>query len=351
MRRVFHMDNFTNKRISAAQLRVYFLGSGVIAVPVLRSLVNCEQIDLVGCGTQPDRAQGRKRRLTATPVGQFCEENGIEVDKPESANSSGFLAKLSTLCPDLILVFAFGQILRRKLLNLPRLACINLHASLLPRHRGAAPVNAAILAGDKVSGISVMKMTRGLDSGPVYKTDSVELTGSETALSLTEDLADLAAENVCDALMRIADGSLEPVPQLEDEVTYAGKIKKTDGQIHWTKSAIEIERMVRAYHPWPGAYFTLNNSRKTRRITVTQAAVVDGGLPHAPGQVVQADKHAWTVACGQDALSIQRLIPEGKKEMTASEFIRGCPIQSGIFLNETDCCQSREPANADCTGT
>ncbi len=336
------------KSISAKQLRVYFLGSGLIAIPVLGKLLASDFIDLVGCGTQPDRPQGRKRRMTATPVGQFCEENNLAVDKPDSANSPDFLERLRSLQPDLVLVFAFGQILAKQLLNLPPLGCVNIHASLLPKYRGAAPVNAAILAGDKTTGITLMRMTRGLDSGPIFRCFELAMTGKETAPELSDRLANLAADSTEDVLREIADG-LQPVPQNHDEASHAPKITKEDGQINWETSADHVERMVRAYTPWPGAYFFLRASRKTRRITITQASVIDDEANHAPGEIIQADKHAWIVACGTGAIKINKLIPEGKKEMTGTEFIRGCPLHVGISLHETDHYQSREPADSHCT--
>ncbi len=336
-------------------LRVYFLGSGDIAVPTLAALLANSKIQFVGCGTQPDRPQGRKRKLTATAVGQYAAAHGIEADKPDSVNTADFRRRLASLQPDLILVFAFGQILTEALLDLPPLGCINIHASLLPRYRGASPVHAAILAGDKETGITIMKMTKGLDSGPVYDQRRLALNGSEDAGTLSEKLGQLAADHVCDILTAIAAGALAPQPQDEALASLARKLRKKDGLIDWTESATQIERKVRAFRPWPGAWCRLardtrKRSKRAMKITITDAAVAPDPETHPAGTVIQADKHGWSVACGEDALEIRKLIPEGKREMSGTDFIRGFPIKLGTSLHETDHCKLREPANADCSG-
>jgi methionyl-tRNA formyltransferase len=333
------MSDIQNK-ISATLLRVYFLGSGAIAVPALRALLGFPTIDLVGCGTQPDRPQGRRRQPSATPVGAFCAENGVPVDKPVSAKDPEFLTRIEELRPDLILVFAFGQILGKRLLELPPLGCVNLHASLLPRYRGASPVNAAILAGDSRTGISVMRMTRGLDAGPVYTKFETRLDGTETAAELIDDLAELAGAHVCGALEDIKDGRLQATPQPETDVSYASKISKVDGAVDWHRTAEETERMVRGYYPWPGAFFFLRTDGKERKITITQATIMEDVADSVPGSVVQADKFGWTVACGSGVLRIKSVIPAGKKEMTGTDFLMGCPLQTGTTLTyETDDCK------------
>jgi methionyl-tRNA formyltransferase len=323
------------------RLRVYFLASGVIAVPALAILKASSVIELVGCGTQPDRPQGRKRRLAATPVGSWCAENDIAVDKPACANAPAFVDHVRGCGPHMVVVFAYGQILRNDLLNCAPLGCINLHASLLPQHRGAAPVSAAILAGDQQTGVSVMRMEAGLDTGPVYRRYEQSLSGTETAGELEEELGRLAAACVEDVLPAIADGTLTAAPQDDSRATYARKLNKRDGRIDWSSPAEQIARQVRAYHPWPGAWFDLHSRKRTRRITITAATALPAdGRTAPPGTVVEAGKNRWTIACGHDLLGVELVKPEGKRQMTGPEFLRGSPLEPGSRLtNETHHCQ------------
>jgi methionyl-tRNA formyltransferase len=327
---------------------VYFLGSGAIAVALLRQLTACPDILVVGCGTQPDRPQGRRRVLTPTPVGRWARDHQLVVDQPASVNTPEFLARLGSLRPELVLVFAFGQILRDELLVLPPLGCINVHASLLPKYRGAAPVTAAIAAGDQVTGISVMRMTRGLDCGPVYARFECALNGTENAGTLSAQLGELAAHTVPAVLLAIAAGTVTPQPQDEARASLAPKLHKSDGRVRWYEPAAVIERRVRAYCPWPGAWFMVTGPRQTRQLTITRAAVRPATGRPAPGTVVQADKSGWSVACGENILEIHSVIPEGRSEMTGTEFIRGFQIQLGTVLNEADHCQLGEPADPHC---
>lgn len=315
------------------KLRVFYLASGAIALRVLARLVSAVGIDLIGCATQPDRPAGRRKGPQPTPVGAWCAENGIPVDKPASANGRDFLAKLHDLCPDLVLVFAYGQLLKQELLGLPRLGCVNVHASLLPLYRGASPINAAILAGDRETGISIMQMERGLDSGPVYTRIPLTIDPRETADHLETRLGDLAADHIEPTLTAIAPGELTAVPQDHSSAIHAPKINKTDGHIDWTVSAIHIERQVRAYQPWPGAWFMLPTRKGPRRMTITDAAIVHEAAPHTPGTVVQADKIRWSIACGDDTLTINKVIPEGKREMPSVDFLRGSPLEPGINIH------------------
>jgi methionyl-tRNA formyltransferase len=300
-------------------------------VPTLAVLHNAPDIDVVGCATQPDRPVGRKRVMTSTPVGAWCAENGLQPEKPASVNKPEFLELLDGLNIDFILVFSFGQILKIDLLNVPRCECLNIHTSLLPRHRGASPVQAAILAGDTETGVSFMRMVEALDAGPVFDCRKLLLSGTETAYDLEEQMASLAADSVCDVLYRIRDGALSPVPQWDADATYAGKIEKNDGQIEWKRPAEEIARQIRAYYPWPGAWFILQHGKKNRRIVVTQG-VPSPGNDAPPGTVTLADKHGWRVQCGHDQLHIDKLIPEGKPEMSGAEFLRGCQLELGQMI-------------------
>jgi len=313
-------------------VRLFFLGSGAIAVPTVEAIHRDQDIALIGCGTQPDRPVGRQRVMTPTPIGQWCVANSIDVVKTKSVNQESFQAPLRELEADIILVFSFGQILKRELLNLPAYGCLNIHASLLPKYRGAAPVSAAILGGDRTTGITFMKMAEGLDSGPIHSQFETHLTGREYAPELEAQLGRLAAGHITRMLSRIIGGELSPVPQDHANAVHANKIGKTDGLINWADSATHIERQVRAYHPWPGARFDLEARGKERRLTITKAVVTNAAADAAPATVLSADKSDWRVQCGEGEILIQRVIPDGKREMTGVEFLRGCPLQVGKIL-------------------
>ncbi len=321
------MDSIKNK------MRVYFLGSGKIAVPVLEAVVKSDNIELVGVGTQPDQPSGRKKKLLPTPVGLWSEEHGIDIDKPSSVNKLEYRKKLEELSPDFILVVSFGQLLKKRILELPKLYCVNVHASLLPKYRGAAPIVAPILNGDEKTGVAIMEMERGLDTGAVFTAYEYVMDGTENADSLEMILGNLAAENIDDVLMKIYNQDLKPVEQEHSDATYVGKIAKQDGLVDWTYDAAKIERMSRAYYPWPGAYFFLNlGNNKKKKIQIVKAVVCENDRNYESGQVLKADKKNWIVACGTDALKIEKLIPEGKKEMSGADFLRGCKVAEGDFV-------------------
>jgi methionyl-tRNA formyltransferase len=313
-----------------SRLRILFMGSGRIAVPALAALLACPQIEVVGIATQPDRPQGRKRVLLPTPVGAWCQRHGVPVQQPGSVNRPEFVQWLATLELDLIVVFAFGQLLKEPLLKLPKWGCVNLHASLLPAYRGASPVTAAILHGERQTGISVMQMAVALDAGAVYARYPLPLSGAEYAPEVEERLAALAAERIGEALQQISRGELIAHPQDEGAATFAPRLTKADGQLQWAQPAARLARQVRAYFPWPGAWFTVDTTHGPCRIAVTAATVIPGMATAPPGHFLQCDDEAWIVACGQDALRLDRLIPEGRKEMSAAEYLRGRPLSKGI---------------------
>ena len=308
-------------------LKIYMLGSGPIAVPVLEKLYQQAQaglFELVGIGTQPDRPAGRKRQLMPTPVGAFAAGNNLEIDKFENLNASEALEKISAAHPDFLLVVSYGQLLKKPLLELPRYGCVNIHASLLPRYRGASPIMHAIANSDEATGVCFMDMEVGLDSGKVYKTLVRKLNGSEYADTLEIELGSMAAEVTLETLQAIADGSLPGVPQDPALVSMTTKIKKSDGMIDWNAPAKVIEALVRACTPWPGASFALAINNEVKTLTVTRARVVEN-IANAPaGTIIQADRKHWVVACGEAALELLEVIPPGKKAMPGSGFLNGC---------------------------
>lgn len=317
-------------------MRVFFIGSGSISVPLLEALAVEAAIDLCGVATQPDRPAGRRRVPTPTPVAEFAEPRGLPLHKPASVNDPEFAATLSVLSPEVVLVFSFGQILKEGILGCPPFGCLNVHASLLPRHRGAAPVRAAILAGDAETGVSLMRMERGLDTGPVYRQWRTPLDGTETAADLSDRLARLAAETVVEGLVDVCRRCAEPTPQPDEGVTYAGQIHKGDARLDWRKPARTLEREVRAYNPWPRSWFVLPSRKGDRRIQVLGASVAgngeDGGLRPAVGEVLPAKAGGLRVACGDAAIEIETVVPEGKGAMPATEFLRGASVSPGMVL-------------------
>jgi methionyl-tRNA formyltransferase len=312
------------------KIRIYFMGSGKIAVPVLRALTASERIELLGIGTQTDQPAGRKKQLRPTPVGQFAAENKLPADKIEAVKDPAFTAEMRSLGPDFIVVVSFGQILRQELLDIPKYCCLNVHASVLPKYRGASPISSVILDGTAETGVTFMKMDKGLDTGDIYEIFKIPLQGNESADSLEQQLGELAAENIVGVLERIQAGQSVPEAQNETEASLTRKVSKNDGQIDWSMSAIKIEAMVRAYHPWPGAYFNLTGRQGQIRIIITGARRVNAG--GEAGEILQADKKGLIVACGQGALEITKLIPQGKKEMSGPAFLNGHSLERGTKI-------------------
>lgn len=313
------------------KIRLYFLGSGEIAVPVIEKIYRSGRFELLGVCTQRDKPSGRSKVLLSTPVGIWAQKNNIVADKPLSVNDSVFISMVKDLVPDIILVISFGQILKEDFLNVPKISCVNVHASLLPKYRGASPIAAAILNGDRETGICFMKMEKGLDNGPVYKEAKISLRGDEYADELELNLGKLAAENVEKTICDIFSGKIYPQQQNHLKASYVGKIKKNDGSIDWNMYAVEIERKVRAFYPWPGAYFYINTSKGPKKINIIDGKVISD-LKGKPGEVIKADKEGWIISCGRGAFKIVRLIPEGKKEMTGEDFLLGTKIEIGNFV-------------------
>lgn len=312
------------------KLKAYFLGSGAFAVPVLEALAASERLQLVGAGTQPDRPAGRKRTLTPTPVGRRADELGLACERLPSVNEEGFLARMEALKPDFIIVVSFGQLLKERILNLPRFGCLNAHGSLLPRHRGASPIAAAILAGDAETGVCFMRMDKGLDTGPVYRSYGIPLRGDETTETLEAALSKLAALHAEDVCLRIASGELSAVPQDGSLASVSKKIKKQDGSLDWREDATAILRKTRAYRHWPGVSFRIATHAGPHLVKMLEARAAEG--EGAPGRTLRADKREWVVACGKGAVSIERVLPEGKKEMSFLDFLHGSHLKPGDAL-------------------
>jgi len=291
-----------------------FAGTPDFALAALRAL--CDSgVTPLAVFTQPDRPAGRGRKLKASPVKEFALSKEIAVRQPESLKDTDVVKEISELQADLMIVAAYGLILPQAILDLPKHGCLNVHASLLPRWRGAAPIQAAILAGDEETGISLMQMTAGLDSGPVFAQQSVRIGDTESAGELLDRLALLGGEMLCEQLPDILDGKLEAEPQDENSVTYAGKIRKSDAAMNWRKSATELLREVRAYKPVPGAFFDLDGEQ----IKCWSAEIADG-QSGTVGTVISAGRDGIDVACGEGVLRMLELQRPGRGRISAGEF-------------------------------
>ena len=307
-----------------SSVRLVFMGSPEFAVPSLRALYE-EGFQIKAVITQPARPSGRGRRIRPTPVCEFARQKGLEVREPERLKEQGIIEYLRSLKPDLIVVVAYGKILPPEVLSIPRLGCINLHASLLPRWRGAAPVQRALMAGDTVTGVTTMLMDEGMDTGPILLKKEVPVEKGERAGELSERLSHIGAGLLVETIRLFVAGQLKPAPQDDQLATYAPMLKKEEGRINWHRPAVEIENLVRGLHPWPCAYTYLNQTLvKIHRAHATEEKT---SLP--AGRVVKSTKNGIYVSTGDGILLIEELQPEGRRLMRADEFARGYRIDEG----------------------
>ena len=295
--------------------RLVFMGSPDFAVPALEALA--AHYTLVGVVTQPDRPAGRGGILKPPAVKATALRLGIPVIQPEKLRNPEALSQLRAWAPNLIVVAAFGQILRPDVLDLPKWGCINIHGSLLPRGRGAAPIQAAILAGDQETGITIMKMDPGVDTGPLLSQRAIPISPQDTAGTLFEKLAPLGADLLLETLPRYLSGELQPQPQPVEGVTYASMLKKEDGLLDFTQPAVALERRVRAFNPWPGTWFEWNGGQ----IKVLRARVWDAITPGAGDRLVHEGYPA--IGTGAGLLILEDLQPAGKKPMSGKAFLAG----------------------------
>ena len=317
--------------------RVVFMGTPQFAVPALEILFGNYQV--VGVVTQPDRPSGRGRKIRPSPVRALAARHGVTVLQPRSLQEPGTVDRLRAWQADVIVVAAFGQLLPSSVLNLPPNGCVNVHASLLPRWRGAAPVAAAILAGDEVTGITLMKMDAGLDTGPILKQASLAIEADDTRESLTVRLSQLGAELLRDSLPDWLAGRIEPQAQDDSAATHAAQVTKEQGHINWHQPADEIARKVRAFHPWPGTF----TNWRGNPLKIVRATAVPDDLPSAPGLedneqaspvpgTVIAGPSGPEVITGKGLLLLLEVQPPGKRPMSAAAFARGARDFAGSML-------------------
>jgi methionyl-tRNA formyltransferase len=308
-------------------IRTVFMGTPEFALPTLEGLLEA-RVDLCAVYTQPDRPKGRGKVLTPPPVKVLAQQRGIPVYQPLKLRDPAAVEELRALAPDLIVVVAFGQILPKSVLEIPRHGCINVHASLLPRYRGAAPINKAIIDGETETGVTTMLMDVGLDTGDMLVKRTTPIGPEETAGELHDRLAPLGREAMVETLDRLCAGTLVPVPQDDALSTYAPMLKKEDGRIDWNRSATAIHNLVRGLDPWPGAYTGLNG--ETLKLARTHPEADPTGAP--TGTVVSAGPEGVRIACGEGILLVRELQLPGKKRLPVADFLRGRTLPPGTRL-------------------
>ena len=307
-------------------MRIAFAGTPAFAASALVALIGAGH-EIVLVLTRPDRPAGRGLKLAAGEVRQLAEQARLPLLQPQTLKDAQLQSHLRAAGADVMVVAAYGLILPRAVLEMFPAGCINIHASLLPRWRGAAPIQRAILAGDRETGISIMRMEEGLDSGPVYLMRRIPIAAEDTAGTVHDKLAALGARCIVEALPEIVDGTLKAVPQSEAGATYAPKITKDEAAIDWSREAIEVDRQVHAFNPFPGAYSTLRGEP----LKIWHAAVAPGS-PAPPGSILSADAQGIVVACGNGALRATELQRAGGKRLAAVDFLHGLLLAAGERL-------------------
>jgi len=303
------------------------MGTAELSCASLEKLARDKSYSVVAVVTQPDKPKGRELKLTPSPVKVLAEKLNVPVLQPLKARDEKFIGELLELNPDLIVVVAYGQILPPAILELPRFGCLNVHTSLLPKYRGAAPIQWAIASGDAETGVTIMKMDAGLDTGPVLSTRRTPILPADDSQLLHDRLAQLGAELLVETIPDYVAGKIQAQPQTLEGSSYAAKIKKEDGKIDWHQPATQIWNRLRAFTPWPGAFTFLQAEPKPQLLKIWKAGVVEN---HGPtGIVLSADKTGIIVGCGQGALRILELQREGGKRLTAEQFLIGHPLKPG----------------------
>jgi methionyl-tRNA formyltransferase len=313
-------------------LRVVFMSSAEIGVPTMRWLMESPLVDLVGLVTQPDKPVGRSLILTAPAPKRLAKAENIPVLQPIRVRKPESLAEIAALKADLVVVMAYGQILPKTLLEMPRLACLNLHASLLPRHRGASPIQSTIRTGDTRTGITVMYMTETLDAGDILLTKVLSVRRRETGDSLRHRLAALAPGALAAALELLVRGEAPRTAQTEPDATYSGKLDRDSGRVLWTESCWQIDRLVRAMNPWPGAYTSLTVPNDQPRRLKLYRVLPMHRRTGAPGEILGFTRRGPVIGTGSGSILLLEVQLEGKRRMLASEFVHGFPLQPGDRL-------------------
>lgn len=310
-------------------MRIVFAGTPQFAVPALKSLIDLGA-QITAVYTQPDRRAGRGRRLRSSPVKLLAQEHGLTVVQPATLKEESTRLQMAALEPDVMIVVAYGQILPTQILNLPKVGCLNVHASLLPRWRGAAPIARAIEAGDQITGVTLMQMDSGLDTGAIIAKSEIEVDETDNSASLHDKLAILGADLLVSSLPSYVCGELKPVAQDAAAATYAPKLSKSEANIDWSGSATNIRNKVRAFNPWPIAH----TRHRGNRIRILQAEIGHAGdgkrIPH--GTICNVEKSGVDVVCGEGVLTVTRLQRDDGRALAVVDFINGYPLRQGELL-------------------
>ncbi len=314
-------------------MKIVFMGTPDFSVGALEALIQAGH-EITAVVTQPDKPKGRGKEMQYPAVKECALKYGLPVFQPIKIKTPEAVAQLKTYEADIYVVAAFGQILSREILEIPRLGCVNIHASLLPKYRGAAPIQWAIIGGESKSGVTIMQMNEGLDTGDMLYTKEVEITPEETGESLHDKLMYTGAKAIVEALVLLEAGKLTPVKQDDSQSCYAKMLKKSMGEVDWTKRAAEIDRLIRGLTPWPSAYTYFNGKQlKIFKAVPKEEKIEQGEMQMAvPGTIIAKDKDSVTVKTGQGSLRIESLQLEGKKRMSVHDFLLGYTLEIGDRL-------------------
>ena len=309
-------------------MRVIFMGTPDFSVGILEEILAAGH-EVVLVVTQPDKPKGRGKAMQYSPVKEAALAHGLEVYQPKKIREAECVEYLRSYQPDIMVVAAFGQILSKEVLDMPRYCCLNVHASLLPKYRGAAPIQWAVINGDKVSGVTTMRMDTGIDTGDMIDKTEVILAEDETGGSLFDRLAEAGAKLCVASMKKIEDGTAVYTKQDETKATHVGMIEKRFGRINWKLGAVEIERLIRGLNPWPSAYTYVDG----KMLKIWKASVIDGGDPKKAGCIIKADGKNLQIQTGDGILAVEELQLEGKKRMPAADFLRGYTILEGSYID------------------
>jgi methionyl-tRNA formyltransferase len=309
-------------------MKIVFMGTPEFALPTLKAIHNSSH-SILSVITQPDKPKGRGQKLIVSPIKQYALDFNLSTLQPKTVNNPEFIELLKENRPDVIIVVAFGQILSETFLKIPKRFCINLHSSLLPKYRGAAPIHRSILNGDTRSGVTSMIMDKGMDTGDILLMKETPIDLNDNAQTLHDTLSEMGGALVLETLKRLEDDTLLPTPQDHNNATYAPKLKKEEGLIKWQQPAASIWNQVRGLTPWPGTYTLLNN----KRLKILNAQILQGTPDDIPGQIARVSDVGIEVGTGQDRLVITELQPEGKKSMSAKSFMAGNKIERGTLFD------------------
>ncbi|MCM1082315.1 MAG: methionyl-tRNA formyltransferase [Clostridium sp.] len=309
-------------------MKIIYMGTPEFAVRALNALIE-EGHEIAAVITQPDKAKGRSKALVPTPVKEMALNHDIVVYQPEKVKDAQMVERIKEIMPDVIVVAAYGQILPESILNIPRYGCINIHASLLPKYRGAAPIEWAIIDGEEITGVTTMYMEKGLDTGDIIEKAEVKIEDTDTGASLRDKLAEKGAELILSTLRALEEGSAKRVKQDDEKSCYAKMLTKELGSLDFSEPAHKLERLIRGLNPWPCAYTKIDG--KTVKLYGASVKEMDVQM-YTPGEIIEITRKSFTVACGKDALVIKKLQPEGKKPMDTAAYLNGNTLAVGDKL-------------------